>query len=197
MDLVSDSQKSNLKSSSTQPVKADSQGASALDVGCGPHCLEGAVGIDQFEFAGVDYVHDLNVGPWPLPESSFSFIRCQHVIEHVQNLRVLAQEMYRVAKDGAEIDFVTPHYSSYASYGDPTHLYHFALASIPLLFEQVVGSQNFEVVSNSIHFTGSAIEFPGWLIYKLSPKQYEKHFAWIFPANEIRTRLRIKKTKLA
>lgn len=164
-----------------------------LDVGCGSHCLPDAVGIDQFTFAGVEHVHDVNVAPWPLETGRFEFIRCQHAIEHFANAHVVAREMHRVCKDGAVIDFITPHYSSYASWGDPTHVHHFALASIPLLFEQAVGAGKYEIVSNKIKFTGSVAEFPGWLICQISPRKYEKHFAWIWPANEIHTTVRIKK----
>lgn len=164
-----------------------------LDVGCGAHCLPDAVGIDQFAFPGVDHVHDVNIAPWPLPDNQFEFIRCQHAIEHFSQVHTVAREMYRVCRDGALIHFITPHYSSYASWGDPTHVHHFALASIPLLFEQAVGSKNFEVVSNELKFTGSLMDFPGWLIYKFSPRKYEKHFAWIWPANEIHAVIRIRK----
>ncbi|MBX9766823.1 MAG: hypothetical protein K2X47_06090, partial [Bdellovibrionales bacterium] len=60
-------------------------------------------------------------------------------------------------------------------------------------FDQALGKDAFSIVSNRIHFTGSLVEFPGIVINWLSPKQYEKHYAWIFPANEIRTVVRINK----
>ncbi len=164
-----------------------------LDVGCGPHKLAGAIGIDHIARPGVDVVHDLNVAPWPLNQSDFDFVRCQHVIEHIANLKTLAQEMWRVSKTGAHIEFITPHYSSYASWGDPTHLYHFALGSIPQLFEMMVGPGKYRIVKNEIKFSGSALDFFGWLIYKISPKKYEKHFAWIFPCNEIHTTVEVVK----
>jgi len=164
-----------------------------LDIGCGPHCLPGAVGLDHMAFSGVQVVHDMNVAPWPLPNSQFTFVRCQHVIEHIRELAVLAREIHRVSKNGARVEFITPHYSSYASWGDPTHLYHFALGSIPQLFEMMVGPGKYKVLKNEIRFSGSGLDFFGWLIYKLSPKKYEKHFAWIFPANEIHTHVEIVK----
>lgn len=164
-----------------------------LDVGCGPHCLPDAVGIDIFTFPGVDHVHDLNQAPWPLESDRFEFVRCQHAIEHFSSVHTVAREMHRVCKSGAVIEFITPHYSSYASWGDPTHVHHFALGSLPILFDQAVGRDGFEVVKNELKFSGSGIDVFGWLIYKLSPKKYEKHFAWIFPTNEIHTTIRIKK----
>ncbi len=165
-----------------------------LDVGCGGHCLPDAVGLDMFAFPGVDHVHDVNQAPWPLANNRFEFIRCQHAIEHFANCHVVAREMHRVCKNGALIEFITPHYSSYASWGDPTHVHHFALASIPILFEQAVGASGYEVVANEIKFTGSVTDVFGWLVYKLSPKKYEKHLAWMFPANEIHTTIRVRKS---
>ena len=166
---------------------------SKLDVGCGNHCLPGAVGIDIFPMAGVDYVHDVNRAPWPFPDDSFEFVRCMHAIEHFREVHVVARELHRVAQHGAVIDFITPHYSSYASWGDPTHVHHFALGSIPQLFDQACGEGKYEVVSNEIKFSGSGLDFFGWLIYKVSKKKYEKHFAWMFPANEIHTKIRVIK----
>jgi len=174
-------------------LSADQHAKRSLDVGCGPHKLEGSVGIDIRKLPGVDVVANLDRHPWPLPESHFKFIRCQHVIEHLSDLFGLAREMYRVSAANSVIEFKTPHYSSYASWGDPTHRWHFALGSIPQLFEMAVGPQAYRVRRLELKFTGSVLDFFGWLIYKLSKKTYEKHFAWIFPANEIICEIEILK----
>ena len=163
-----------------------------LDIGCGEHCLPGAVGMDIRPFPGV-VAHDLCKGPYPFEDNSFKHIRCQHVIEHIQNLPLFAKEVFRICAPNATIEFKTPHYSSYASWGDPTHFWHFALGSIPQLFDQNIGKENYTLIQNKIKFTGSFFDIPGRIIYKLSPKRYEKYFAWRYPANEIVTILRFKK----
>lgn len=167
-----------------------------LDIGCGKHCLEGAVGIDIKSHAGVKIVHDLLQFPWPIETDSVDSFRCQHVIEHIKELHSFAKEIYRIAKPNSRIRFITPHYSSYASWGDPTHYWHFALGSIPQLFDQSIGEGNFIIIKNEIKFTGSFTELLGWIIYKISPKKYEKHFAWLFPANEIHTELEFLKQSM-
>ncbi|MGE3974677.1 MAG: hypothetical protein AB7F59_09140 [Bdellovibrionales bacterium] len=164
-----------------------------LDIGCGPYCLPDAVGIDIRSYPGVSVVHDMNQAPWPIQENQFRQIRCQHVIEHIANLEALTKEIFRLSQNGARVDFITPHYSSYASWGDPTHLHHFALGSIPQLFDMILGAGKFRVLKNEIRFSGSGLDLFGWLIYKVSKKKYEKHFAWIFPANEIHTSIEIIK----
>ncbi|PIT98690.1 MAG: hypothetical protein COT74_13395 [Bdellovibrionales bacterium CG10_big_fil_rev_8_21_14_0_10_45_34] len=164
-----------------------------LDLGCGGHCLAGAVGMDHKAYPGVSIVHDINKGPWPIADNEFHKVRMQHVIEHVRELETCTKEIYRICSHGAQIEFVTPHYSSYASFGDPTHLFHFALGSIPQMFEMFVGPGKYRVIKNELKFTGSGLDFFGWIIYKISKKKYEKHFAWIFPANEIHTHIEILK----
>jgi hypothetical protein len=163
-----------------------------LDVGCGPQCLPGAVGIDARAFPGVQFIHDLNQSPWPLPEKHFRKVRVQHVIEHIRELQVFVRELQRVCADGAIIEYTTPHYSSYASWGDPTHLHHFALASIPLLYAQNFSAEQFQITRNDLRFTGSIWEWPGHLIYLLSRKRFEKNFAWVWPANEIKTNVVVR-----
>jgi hypothetical protein len=164
-----------------------------LDIGCGTHKLEGAIGIDLRPLPGVDVVQNLNEAPWNLKESQFTYIRCQHVIEHVQNLSVLVKEIHRVGANGCEVEFRTPHYSSWTSWGDPTHCHHFGMTSIPQLFEMQLGASDYEVISTELRFTGSLRDLYGWLMYKISPRKYEKYYAWIFPAHEIVCRIRIRK----
>jgi hypothetical protein len=164
-----------------------------LDIGCGTHKLAGAVGIDLRPLPGVDVVQNLNEGPWKLKDHQFSYIRCQHVIEHVQNLSTLVKEIHRVAAHDCEVEFRTPHYSSWTSWGDPTHCHHFGLTSIPQLFEMELPRGAYEVISTELRFTGSFMDLWGWLMYKWSPKKYEKYFAWRHPAHEIVCRIRIKK----
>ncbi|HUI28622.1 MAG TPA: hypothetical protein VLX91_00295 [Candidatus Acidoferrales bacterium] len=163
-----------------------------LDIGCGQFCLGGAIGIDRKKYPAVKYVHDLNVAPWPV-EETFTYMRCQHVIEHITNLEVLVSEIFRLAENGCIVHFITPHFSSSASWGDPTHIHHFSLSSIPQLFDMVLGKEKFVLLKNEIKFNGSIFELIGWLICRVSPKKYEKYFAWRHPANEINTVIRIVK----
>lgn len=174
-------------------LAAELKDVRTLDIGCGPHKLKGAVGIDLRPLPGVDLVQDLDRHPWALPANQYEFIRCQHVIEHLSDLFGLAREIHRVGRSGAVVEFRTPHYSSYASWGDPTHRWHFSLGSIPQLFEMALGTESYKVRKIELRFTGSALDFFGWAIYRMSKKTYEKHFAWIFPANEIVCEIEIVK----
>jgi hypothetical protein len=56
-------------------------------------------------------------------------------------------------------------------------------------------AENFRILENKLVFSGAVVELPGWLLYKISKKHYEKHFAWMFPAQGIYCRVRILKNK--
>ena len=96
-----------------------------LDVGCGWNKLPGAIGIDSNPRAHADVVHDLGVVPYPFPDNEFDEIVCRHVIEHVPDVMALVSEMHRIAKPGARLTIVTPHYTNPDWATDPTHRNHF------------------------------------------------------------------------
>ena len=96
----------------------------SLDIGCGKNKLPGSIGLDLKPLEGVDIVHDLNCYPYPFHEDTFDFIRLSHVVEHVVSIIKTMEEIYRIAKNGAEVEIITPHYTDSSSWQDPTHLWH-------------------------------------------------------------------------
>ena len=96
-----------------------------LDVGCGWNKTPGAIGIDSNPKAHADVVHDLEDVPYPFSDNEFDEIICRHVIEHVPDVMALVTELYRIAKPGAHITIVTPHYTNPDWATDPTHKNHF------------------------------------------------------------------------
>jgi SAM-dependent methyltransferase len=96
-----------------------------LDVGCGWNKVPGAIGIDSNPRAHADVVHDLGVVPYPFSDNEFDEIVCRHVIEHVPDVMALVTELHRIAKPGARLSIVTPHYTNPDWATDPTHRNHF------------------------------------------------------------------------
>lgn len=93
-----------------------------LDLGCGPNKIPGAIGIDILRVPGVDVVHDLNVFPYPFPESHFDEIHCYHVLEHVDDLIGTMKELYRIIKPNGVVYIRVPHASCCTTaWADPTH----------------------------------------------------------------------------
>lgn len=120
-----------------------------LDVGCGNNKIPGAVGIDLVSGTQADIVHDLNVFPWPLEDSSFEFIRLWSVIEHLRDIVAVVNEVYRVSKPGATVIIGTPHFSSANAYTDPTHVHWYSASFLDYFIEDTELSRTYGFYSQA------------------------------------------------
>ncbi|WP_413561341.1 methyltransferase domain-containing protein [Bdellovibrio sp. HCB209] len=168
-----------------------------IDIGCGPNKSSQYYGVDQYPFPGVDQVFDLNSANWPLPESHFLEIKASHIIEHVKDTQNFLKEIHRISANNAEVIIETPHFSWIDSWNDPTHLWHFSSGWYRRLLKGeylsfVVGE--FELIESRIEFNQSLRSLiPRLLAKVLGQESYEKHYAFIFPARNIHTRLKVIK----
>lgn len=94
-----------------------------LDLGCGPNCKEGFVGVDVLRFPGVEYFVNLGKAPWPWKTGTVDEVWCSHMVEHLTAKERIhfINELYRVLKQGSKATIVTPYWSSSRAYGDLTH----------------------------------------------------------------------------
>jgi SAM-dependent methyltransferase len=183
----------------TREMEALAAGKAALDVGCGRAKVAGSVGIDIAVASDADVRHDLGVFPYPVEDNRFDVIFCRNVIEHVPDVVRLMEEIHRMGKPGADVFITTPHFSSVYSYQDPTHVRHLSMESLDYFTRDTKHSNfysscRFEITERALDF-GKSIPF-SWIaraLFALSPKRYEKHFAFMFPANSIFFRLRVVK----
>ena len=95
-----------------------------LDAGCGINKYPGAIGIDRNPDTRADVIADLDRVPWPFRDNSFREIRAVHVIEHVADVVGTITEFYRLLAPGGHAFIVTPHYTDFSSFCDPTHRWH-------------------------------------------------------------------------
>jgi SAM-dependent methyltransferase len=95
-----------------------------LDLGCGINKHPGAIGIDRNPATRADITADLDRFPWPLADNSFREVRAIHVIEHVADVLRTMEEIHRVLAPGGRATIVTPHYTDFSSFCDPTHRWH-------------------------------------------------------------------------
>jgi SAM-dependent methyltransferase len=95
-----------------------------LDVGCGINKYPGAIGLDSNPNTRADVVGDLNRFPLPFADHSFREVRAIHVIEHVEDVVRTMEEFHRVLAPGGRAYIVTPHYTDFSSFCDPTHRWH-------------------------------------------------------------------------
>jgi SAM-dependent methyltransferase len=106
-----------------------------LDIGCGPKKYPGAIGIDIHPATQADVLCDWSRG-LPFGESQFDEVRLVHVIEEVDDIFKTLAEVHRVARPGARVVIVTPHYSDHASYCSPAHRWHLSSFSFWFFSDQ-------------------------------------------------------------
>jgi len=97
-----------------------------LNMGCGHNKVDGWVNVDLFPECAPDVVCDLESLPWPWPDDSVEAVLFNHSLEHLgQNTRTflgMMQELYRVCRNGAEIQINVPHPRHDDFINDPTHV---------------------------------------------------------------------------
>ena len=160
----------------------------ALDVGCGQTKIPEAIGIDRVSGPNVDIVHDIRNFPWPFENDTFTFVRLNHIIEHVSDILKTMEEVHRICKAGAQVHIETPHFSSMNSWTDPTHCQHLAYNSMEIFTKYKrynYVSYQYEYKERKITFGKSLLCLPGKLICAISPDWYERHFCFIFPARDL------------
>jgi len=95
-----------------------------LDVGCGINKFPGSIGVDRNPASRADVLADLDHFPYPFRDNSFLEIRASHVIEHVADVIRAMEEFHRLTQPGGRVVIVTPHYTDFSSFCDPTHRWH-------------------------------------------------------------------------
>lgn len=95
-----------------------------LDVGCGSAKYPGAIGVDTNRETDADVLCHVDRGGLPFRDNSFDQVRAIHVIEHVADVLATMDEFHRVARPGGMVFLVTPHYTDFSSFCDPTHRWH-------------------------------------------------------------------------
>jgi SAM-dependent methyltransferase len=171
-----------------------------LDIGCGKKKQEpGAIGLDRQPGSSAEILCELARFPWPVRDNCAEKVYLSHFLEHQPDILRVMAEVHRIAKPGAEVLVVTPHYSSSDSYTDPTHLFHLGFHSFDY-FERsgfddfTYGAGGFRILERRLTFGGNLLlDNLGRLLAAISTDFYEKHFAWVFPARNLFCRLSVLK----
>jgi ubiquinone/menaquinone biosynthesis C-methylase UbiE len=182
---------------------ANFQEYSAIDLGCGRHKHEGALGVDIVETNDVDIVIDLNQYPWDLPDNSFSTVYCKDTLEHLDRPLRFLEEVYRISADDAIVHIKTPHFTNNNAWVDPTHKRPFSAFT----FQDYITDEGeysyytdatFEPLSVDIQFE-SVKKLPWNLLGRYIANKwtwwYEKTvLRSVFPAQSMRIELRVSKS---
>jgi len=157
-----------------------------LVLGCGRKKKPDAVNVDLVSSTEPDICHNLNRMPWPLPSDWFEECDLYDVIEHLEDVVAAMEEIHRVCRNGAVVRITVPHFSCANAFTDPTHRHYFSRFS----FSYFTGEHEFSFYTNlRYRARHGQIVFAQTLLNKLVhrlanryPAEYERRWAWIFPA---------------
>ncbi|MDD2772783.1 MAG: hypothetical protein PHP45_03700 [Elusimicrobiales bacterium] len=174
-----------------------------LNLGCGAVKKEGFLGVDWAAGGAADIVADLNSFPWPFEDSCCVEIIAEHLLEHIANPDAAMREIHRISAPDCVVKIITPHFSSYQSYGDMSHRMHASLSILlPYCKPDIswnsfgaAGGALFVAEGRRLTFGSSPLGWPGRLLAFFSPEFYEKYFAFMFPCRNIEFTLKANKTR--
>ena len=159
---------------------------SRLNIGCGRKRLGEAVNLDISPDVGADVVHDLNAAPWPFASDTFDEVHAYDVLEHVQDVVSALEEIHRICRPGAVLHATVPHFSSANAFTDVTHRHWFGWKS----FEPFDSGNDLSHYSRArfrrrysrISFDRSIANRAVFHLANRWPHEYERRWAWMFPA---------------
>ncbi|WP_442678705.1 class I SAM-dependent methyltransferase [Sphingomonas sp. ASY06-1R] len=122
-------------------IKAINDGTrTQLELGCGSRrARHGYVTVDNRAMDSVDIVGDARDVLQRLNNDTLSHVFASHFIEHVDDLEGFLQEIVRVCRPGAQIEFIVPHFSNPYFYSDITHRSFFGLYTFSYLARDTIG----------------------------------------------------------
>ena len=108
-----------------------------VNFGCGETTYDDFINIDKVALPNVDIVWDLEKTPLPFKSDSVAEIKCEHILEHINNFIPLMEELWRISKKGGKIFVYVPYYKYEGAYRDPTHVRFFTEYSFDYFQEGV------------------------------------------------------------
>ncbi len=160
-----------------------------VDLGCGKDKIRGAIGIDINPDSDADIILDIEKEPIPLKNHSVDRVWAKQFIEHFENPIPILKEVCRILRDRGEIVIEVPHYSYYVSHG-LGHRHYYSYHEVVRMLTRDCGM---EIVKAEITFYKTFRMFGiKWLANK-SPENYERFWAYLFPAENIKAIARIRK----
>jgi SAM-dependent methyltransferase len=166
-----------------------------LNLGCGNKIIDGFLGVDRYRCDAAGVLCDITKSI-PFADSSIEEIYLDNVIEHIPDIPSLMCEIFRIAEPGAKVTIITPHFTSLASWNDPTHLHHLTFFSFDHFTKKSVAHYiggGFEIIRRRLSFGGGILGLLGRLIFSISPDIYERKFCFIFRASTLMCELQVIK----
>ena len=162
-----------------------------LDLGCGNNKNPGSIGADISKDSKADVVCDLNRYPLPFKSDFFDQVISKQVFEHLEDVEKLMSEIHRITRNKARVRVFVPHFSCFYSYADPTHKRTFSVFA----FDKIAPRCGFNIVSKKITFHRAHRRFGIQLLANRFPLEYERFWAFMFPAEHLCFEFEVNKQK--
>ncbi len=160
-----------------------------IDLGCGKNKLKGCVGIDGDPSSHADIVVDFEKNPIPLGDSVADKVFSKQVFEHLEDPVRVLKELYRIVRPGGEIFIEVPHYSSHIAHG-VGHKQYYSHKEMTQMFRTEIHCQILKAeITFYKSFRYSGIHF----MANRFPTDYERFWAYFFPAENIQVTARVVK----
>lgn len=160
-----------------------------IDLGCGKNKIPGLVGVDVDPSSHADIIVNFEKEPIPLGDSTVEKVFSKQVFEHLEDPSRVLKELYRIVKDGGEIFVEVPHYSSHISHG-VGHKQYYSYKELTQMFRTEIKC---EIIKARITFYRSFRMSGIEALANRFPTDYERFWAYIFPAENIQITARVIK----
>jgi SAM-dependent methyltransferase len=145
-----------------------------IDLGCGPACEPGALGVDLMPYPGVAVV--ARAEGLPFKSESLSAIHTRHVLEHVDLVPTM-NEIWRCLRPEGHLLLYVPHCTGMTAWSDPTHRRAFTYRTWDFFEEGTYGLPRFQIVERMLHWRPSG-QFPRIdALVNRRPRFFEKYMA--------------------
>ncbi len=160
-----------------------------IDLGCGKNKTKGYFGIDGDPTAHADLTVDFEKNPIPLADSVADRVVSRQVFEHLEDPIKVLKEVHRIVKPGGEIFIEVPHYSSHIAHG-LGHKQYYSYKELVQIFRNEIPC---DIVKAEITFHRSFRRAGIKFLANKFPTDYERFWAYIFPAENLQVTARVKK----
>lgn len=157
-----------------------------------------SLGLPEINVNSISFIqYDLDKFPYPFPDNSFDYIKAEHVIEHLSDLKTVMQEIHRIAKPNAKIYIEVPYFNCSGAFRDYTHKIFFTCQTLNYFTDRISPREG------KIHYSQNLFKITkkrlNWKILKkphivnnimnffinLSPEFNERFFPWLTPIEEL------------
>ncbi|MFH1802091.1 MAG: methyltransferase domain-containing protein [archaeon] len=172
-----------------------------LNLGSGNEYRVGWVNIDVDPRWKVDILADIEKGI-PLKDNSIEEVFVKHVMEHIdpRKFEFVMSEIWRVCKKGARITIYCPYFSCSITYKTADHI-------TSITYFTFSDNEKFNPLEKKLFYFRESFGYESRVFSRLRkilnpllsflpnsfPLIYERAFCWIFPMEEIKVILEVKK----